>query len=161
MSSSSSALARTGCGAYSAPSSHPAMERARSSHELARSSSTTTPLPSNPSVTASQSSWPPFSHQSRDENSKSIDSFFIELSSSRHVEQRAVALGAALGVAGDAQVLEVRVGLALGHRPPAARVEQPLRECLHRRRHADLARDLAHAREALDVMALDRACARS
>src|SRR6185503_1121754 len=114
MSSSSRALARTGCGAYSAPSSHPGMARARSSHELARSSSTITPLPSKPSVTASQSSWPPFSHHAREENSKSIESFFTGPPSSRHVEQRAVALGAALGVAGDPQVLEVRVGLALG-----------------------------------------------
>ena len=48
------------------------MLRALSSQEAAIESSSTTELPSKPSVIPSQSSWPPFSHQVRDGCSKSM-----------------------------------------------------------------------------------------
>src|SRR4030095_1239179 len=85
---------------------------------------------------------------------------FIRPSLARHIPKRAVALGAAIGLPGEAQVLEMRIGLALRHRTPAARVEQPLRECLDRLGHSEVARDLTHALEPLHAQALDRARAR-
>ena len=78
--------------------------------------------------------------------------------SARRVEQPPVALAARLGDAEQPQVLEVREGLAVRHRSPAARLEEPLREGLDRR-EPELAADRLHALEALDVVLLDRAAA--
>ena len=49
------------------------------SHESARLGSISTPDPSKPSHTASHISWPPFSHQVREVNSKSIASLTMTL----------------------------------------------------------------------------------
>ncbi len=58
--------------------------------------------------------------------------------SAHFVEQLAV-LGTAFGVAEEPQVLEVRVGLAVGHLAPRPRCEEVLRQLGNGREPADLA----------------------
>src|SRR5690606_6712899 len=70
------------------------------------------------------------------------------------VDQEALGVAVAGGGAGEAQVLEVRVGLALGHLAPAAGMEQPLRERLHGG-GSQLAADVLHLLEPLVMVALD------
>ena len=73
----------------------------------------------------------------------------------QRVDQLAPVVGLALRFARVPQVLQVRVGLALGHVAPAALFEQPLHEGIDVG-DSDVVRDLPELFEALMVMGLDR-----